>query len=778
MQTATIEPTSPLGSFRAYVDDSLITSATSFFDNKITSIIRELLQNSRRSGATRVDLIKQGSRWTYSDNGPGCFPYDLLGLGASRWQGGVKEREAPAGCGFFSLARRNPIVRCPKNAWGMDLSENHFNGQAEIQPYAAVFDEADREKGLIIEFDYSDGSFYGIENLARYMPLDFYVNGARQRCHEKFMTAPAGSVAHKLIEFSEFIKIRVDLVKGTNSSQTACYHGFTIQFAEYNYLRFGCIGADHYSVQAAIEVSRERALPLELPQRNSMVKSETTSAIKDAIQFAGLELAAEHLAEICIAAPSVWLSERSKGYTGPVLYTKFIGTQISRHGCSEMAEYTMEVDDNHEVFDTGEYITFETFEEEGMRIAPDNDLLSFIAQSTIPSKPIEGAAGVAYDMDVDAEFAPGLKLVDTLKSLQSLYITEGAEGYDWYLRLKTLLSKGSAWFEECRITGSGTTKEGKTFTIDEDLTRGGDDDNLYDTLQLEFRSEDGSEEFIFPTEALFDITGDKSDESVNFTITKGWFERMPSSFPDTLALSTFKFRKCSEADSDEDVSVEKIAENLQKGFARFSGLADFYKERFIAAAIAAVEDGIYHIEEKPERIVIDLALRPGSRSVYCSPQSTCRFVMPFEVAYTFEGSHGTVCCDAQGLRDPNEKPDQETKEVVYPEFHSFDVESMRQLGLNPGHHDILEACGWHDSTKRIYLTPAPAHLMWRLGYLDVPYLENDNRRLTCALREAHAAGKLSEVLIAALWKLDKELLSEFHQSTLPPSKKIWIYEEA
>ena len=769
--------------FKAYVDQSLISNASNFFDNSTTSILRELLQNSRRSGATRVDLQQSGKRWKYSDNGPGCVPTDLLGLGASRWEAGVREAETPAGCGFFSLARRNPTVSCPSMDWKLQLTEKHFNGELEIQPEpcfdSTEFVTADPTIGLVIEFDCS-GSEYGLATIAKYMPIDFYMNGIRQDCHHDFLAKPAGSVAHKIIEFSEHITVRVDLVRGTGGHIAACYHGRKVDFPDRDYFTVGTTG-DNFTTSVAVLVKREKALPLELPQRNKMVVSDNTKAIKALVHLVSLELAADNLQDVSLASPRIWLTARAHGYKGAVLYPKFFGQLITRTDAAEMQDYSLPDDDEGHIYDVGRYVTIDEFEAEDYKCKPNKELLALIAQTSIPF--VKNDAGSLYDLDLDEYFAPGLRLVTPLASCSGFghSIQEGGEGYEWAQRLRRLRTRGHAWYEQALIVAKGVTEDGKPFELEGEATtrHGFDEGNVYESIQLEIRSDDDTEELILPTPALFGLAGENYDDDIEFIVTRAWFDEMPSSMPDSLARFAYVMRKCRETDSEDEVTVDKMVEKLREKFAKFAGLEDFYKQRFIEAATAGVDAGIYSLENKPGCVVLTL---PVSGNRVSESLATCELIPPFVAHYKFEGSHGITHCDAQGNRDPFEANVPGTDKPPYPEYHSFDVPTMERLGIKPGDVDILDACGWHDSTKKIYVTPELAHVMWTVGCLaGDPSLAADSPEVRAALISALKEGRISSDLYSAMWceynAVVKSLVGDA-MSYLPPIRKLWFYSSA
>src|SRR5262249_42074334 len=89
----------------------LLEKADRLFRNDDNGVWTEILQNSRRAGATIVDIsIEQTTPETcivtVQDNGHGIVDFQqLLTLGSSGWDEKTESREDPAGMGFFSLCR-------------------------------------------------------------------------------------------------------------------------------------------------------------------------------------------------------------------------------------------------------------------------------------------------------------------------------------------------------------------------------------------------------------------------------------------------------------------------------------------------------------------------------------------------------------------------------------------------------------------------------------------------------------------------------------------------
>ncbi len=785
----TASPYDKLRPFKAFVSPTMIRSAPNFFDNTLPSVIRELLQNSRRSGATRADLRRTGNRWVYSDNGPGCMPHSLLGLGQSDWEEPVAANESPAGCGFFSLARRTPYVICPRQGWQVSLVEGHFSGLQEIVPEVYVADAGD-ERGLVIEFDRgSQTDIYSLGEVAKYMPIDFYVDGEKKPSRFDFMGLPPKSIGHRIVDINDEITVRVDLVPAQNMPWEACYNGLVVSLPDRDYQSFGTVDRLPISIKAAVLVRRESALPLELPQRNTMIRSEFTAALKDRIFCIGLEIAAERLKETSVSCPSIWLQARARGYTGPVLYPKFIGYHVLREGPWATADYDLEIPEDGQVYDMRNAVTLEQLESGEFQILPryHKSLVYYIAQTTIPTVPLESASGSAYAIDLDEFFAPGLRLArlhDYVWSTATPREEEkNREDYEWRARLQQIKNRGTAWCDNAYAVATRDKGDGKVVEYEADLTGDSlDGEELYDEIRLEFYPDDEDGEDVpkitLEAPALFHLPGDRDDMSISLMVTKPWMEQMPSSFPGEVVQTAYNVRKCRERCDDDEVSYELMLCRLKAELAKFTGLTAFLQEDTLVRVEPILDDTLGKLGDKMSHVVITMRASETRRAAVLEG-STCEFVPEFSALYTFSGDHGKVVCDAAGNRPYFEKPRPETGQPTYSEYHAFDAATMVQLGLPPGQADILDACGWHDATRKIYVLPEMSHLLWASGLLEEPTMDS-LPEVSQALAEAVKAGRVSPNLWSALCLARPELTTSVAglvDGPLPGGSVQWVYPD-
>lgn len=182
---------SPLpATIRARVHAGAIDRVTRFYANSLPDTFAELLQNCRRSGATRVDvtteeLPNQGLRVTVADDGKGIAdPAVLLSFGESGWDDATAHREDPAGMGIYALSRRGCTVASrttdpDARGWTADLTPACFLGkdEAAVAEYDAPFDH-----GTAISFlaDQSAATVQGaLREAARHYPLPVACDGER-----------------------------------------------------------------------------------------------------------------------------------------------------------------------------------------------------------------------------------------------------------------------------------------------------------------------------------------------------------------------------------------------------------------------------------------------------------------------------------------------------------------------------------------------------------------------------------------------------------------------
>ena len=182
---------------RARIHESAVKRVTRIYAATASEILAEILQNSRRAGATRVRIAVAAPAVrpdeiapatgdtpltvTITDDGMGIAdPAVLLSFGENGWDDATVRREDAAGFGFASLARRNCTassrMRSPNgevfSGWQVSLSPEHFLGEADAEVRAD--EEAPFPHGTAISFQATESAAAirtAAENAARHYPL-------------------------------------------------------------------------------------------------------------------------------------------------------------------------------------------------------------------------------------------------------------------------------------------------------------------------------------------------------------------------------------------------------------------------------------------------------------------------------------------------------------------------------------------------------------------------------------------------------------------------------
>lgn len=139
---------------KASVSQSLLGRADRLFKGGISTVLTELVQNSRRAGATEINVtatqVAEYVRIIFADDGGGCVdPLSLITLAESGWEAGVEASEDPGGCGFYSLlglGTDTPVAVASRD-WRMTLTRSIMLGKDEVIPV-----EGQEIRGMVIDF--------------------------------------------------------------------------------------------------------------------------------------------------------------------------------------------------------------------------------------------------------------------------------------------------------------------------------------------------------------------------------------------------------------------------------------------------------------------------------------------------------------------------------------------------------------------------------------------------------------------------------------------------
>ena len=169
------------------------------------AVVRELIQNARRAGATKVSILLSkaadaGTILTVMDDGNGIDDFQvLLTIAASDWDEDTVKTEGPYGMGFISTLYSVDRVRVVSKGKALDLSSSEVlqNASALVDVALEVLPHGNVTAVSLFGFDMPDLRGKLLE-LARGYPIPILVDGkALPRPHAvdtRFVDSEVGSV--------------------------------------------------------------------------------------------------------------------------------------------------------------------------------------------------------------------------------------------------------------------------------------------------------------------------------------------------------------------------------------------------------------------------------------------------------------------------------------------------------------------------------------------------------------------------------------------------------
>ncbi len=294
---------------RARIHESAVKRVTRIYAATAAEILAEILQNSRRAGATRVRIAVTAPAArpdetatetgdtplivTITDDGAGIAdPAVLLSFGENGWDDALVRREDAAGFGFASLARRGCTVssrhRSPDGemlpGWRVGLEPAHFLGEKDAEIHTD--EAAPFPHGTSISFEATEAVAAirnAVENAARHYPLPVFYEespssqpGGEQLDRRAFLDGAVHAEPWHGLAFGVFR----DRHRGYNDPDLN-FHGLTLP------VRLPAVETVHggtWSVRADIGDCPE--LELVLPARKEAVENEFVKAMRNAARLA------------------------------------------------------------------------------------------------------------------------------------------------------------------------------------------------------------------------------------------------------------------------------------------------------------------------------------------------------------------------------------------------------------------------------------------------------------------------------------------------------------
>lgn len=267
------------------VGQSMISRVTRFYNNSASDALIEILQNSRRAGATRVDIdsvaLSDRSILAIRDNGSGIDdPAKLVTLGDSGWNGEIADREDPAGMGVFSLAGHRVEIRSfspvANQGWSVVIAADAWESASPlaIEPCAI---EAGTEILIDMPSAWVDTLATAVKKAATYYPLPLFFQG--ELCARSDFLAEASRA-------EMWNGCRIGVLRGRNlrspAEETINFHGLTVACPMPSVSEVG--GDQCWHVR--VDIIDAPALQLVLPARKEMVQNAALAELSEAAEAA------------------------------------------------------------------------------------------------------------------------------------------------------------------------------------------------------------------------------------------------------------------------------------------------------------------------------------------------------------------------------------------------------------------------------------------------------------------------------------------------------------
>src|ERR1039457_2957478 len=258
---------------QARVSEKILHKADRLFNNSLSQVLVELLQNARRAGASLVTVTTRVieptiTEITLTDNGSGITDFQqLLSLGDSGWKKEVEDHEDPAGMGLFALVHTGVTIR--SRGKEVTISTAAFLGVETVE----VVDQeaAEPEVGTTLIFIRKasvDAIGHALTSVVKYGPTPVILNGIEIE-REDFLAAA--------VLVKEFEGVRIGVFADNTSnirSDEVNFHGMVIRApwsATLGSILLDEEGHTHH-VHAKVDVVSTANLHLKLPDRVSLVE--------------------------------------------------------------------------------------------------------------------------------------------------------------------------------------------------------------------------------------------------------------------------------------------------------------------------------------------------------------------------------------------------------------------------------------------------------------------------------------------------------------------------
>jgi len=260
----------------AKVDPKLLTKASRLFIGNINGRIIEILQNSRRAGATHARIFNTDGFVTIHDNGSGIDDFQkLLDLGGSGWDEELEAGEDPAGVGLFCLAPNK--IEIMSGSKKVIIDEDCWTGKP-----VDVLEDQEFITGTIIKFkDEEPWSKDLVEKHAVFAGIRVVVDGkvchSMQFCSQESINYP--EIGCRIEVVSQVSKYHYQWMSHHYQSKVLVnFHG---QIVELDYWPSKTLG----SIHVLVDLTEQTQARLMLPARTRLVEDEIFNKLKNAVEI-------------------------------------------------------------------------------------------------------------------------------------------------------------------------------------------------------------------------------------------------------------------------------------------------------------------------------------------------------------------------------------------------------------------------------------------------------------------------------------------------------------
>jgi len=262
---------------QAQVSEKLLSKASRLFTGTLEGRIIEILQNSRRAGATHVNITNKDGFITVYDNGSGIDDFSkLLSLGDSDWDDAMEKAEDPAGVGVFCLAPREVTI-C-SGSRKVCISEKAWTGEP-----VPILENTDSVKGTKLVFKDEPWEFATVEKHAVFTGMRVTVDGhecaGAHFCSQDAVLHPSLGCKIELRQKKSLNKWHVEFRRGYYSNDVLVnFHGQVITF------RYSPVTEPElaFLVDMTGEPTEIRMM---LPARTRLIENEVFEKLKAAIEI-------------------------------------------------------------------------------------------------------------------------------------------------------------------------------------------------------------------------------------------------------------------------------------------------------------------------------------------------------------------------------------------------------------------------------------------------------------------------------------------------------------